>query len=150
MGVARDLLEGGKPNLYFYIKTKWTAEELKKILEDNVKVIRANNTETENQKQVIATSKLDSDYYLVPFKDIEIGFDYRMFLNKRTVLQVARKIYPRCKRRVVIWEMVKSKISRIFTPVLARECGEALLVTLAYMELRQQWIDNNTMTNKMK
>lgn len=35
MGIARDLLEGGKPNLYFYVKVNKSAQELKKYLEKN-------------------------------------------------------------------------------------------------------------------
>lgn len=38
MGIARDLLEGGKPNLYFYVKVDMTAKQLKQRLEDNSKL----------------------------------------------------------------------------------------------------------------
>lgn len=35
MGIARDLLEGGKPNLYFYVSINMSAAELKNYLEIN-------------------------------------------------------------------------------------------------------------------
>ena len=35
MGIARDLLEGGKPNLFFYVKTDMSGLELKNYLEAN-------------------------------------------------------------------------------------------------------------------
>jgi len=92
---------------------------------------------------VISTSKLDSAYYLVPFSDIEIDYNYRMFVDRRKSFRVHRKLYPRCKRRVEFWDKTKSKLSRTFHPIFVRECGEALLVTLAYMELRQNWADTH-------
>lgn len=47
MGIARDLLEGGKPNLYFYVKVNMSAQELKAYLENNsrlaIRVSQARN-----------------------------------------------------------------------------------------------------------
>lgn len=144
LGLARDLLEGGKPNLYFYVRTNCTAAELQKKLEENVRVTQANNKgkSAEEKKTVISTSKLDSDYYLIPFENIEIDFYYRLFVDRRTALKVHRKLHPRCGRLTEFWDKAKEKNARIWKPVLVRECGEALLVTLAYLELRWEWLQS--------
>jgi hypothetical protein len=61
-----------------------------------------------------------------------------MFLDRKKSLRIHRKLYPRCKKIIELWDKLKDKVSRIFNPVFVRECGEALLVTLAYMELRKK------------
>ena len=43
---------------------------------------------------------------------------------------------------IELWDKTKNKVSHIFNPVLVRECGEALLVTIAYMEMRDEWIES--------
>jgi alpha-glucosidase (family GH31 glycosyl hydrolase) len=85
---------------------------------------------------------------LIPFADIEIDYGYRMFVDRKKAYRVNRKLYPRCKRRVELWDKTKAKLSAVFKPVLVRECGEALLTTLSYMELRQEWV--NSQQGKMK
>lgn len=140
-GLARDLLEGGKPNLYFFVKTECTAEELKVKLQENVK-----NTEFEdeagNEKTVIDAGKLSSDYYLVPFEEIAIDYDYRLHMNRRDAIRVRRKLSPRCSWLAQTWDIAKEWTARICKPEIKRECGEALLVTLAYMEICPQWRDS--------
>ncbi len=137
LGLARDLLEGGKPNLYFFIMTHCTAAELQKKLEENVRVTK--ETSDGGKKQVISTSKLESDYYLIPFEKIEIDYDYHLFADRRTALKVHRKLHPRCSLPAELWDRCKEAVARKCRPVLVRECGEALLVTLAYLELRWAW-----------
>lgn len=137
LGIARDLLEGGKPNLYFYLQTKADAEELKKKLEENVRITPKDNVgKPEAQKrQVISSSKLDSDYYLVPRKAIEIDYNYRLYVNRQNSLKIHRKLHPRCTRITQWWDSVQENFARVFKPVLKRECGEALLATLAFFRL---------------
>lgn len=141
LGLARDLLEGGKPNLYFYVQTNCTAAELKEKIERNSRVVQADNIgkSKEEKRKVIATSKLDSAYYLVRFSDIEIDYQYRMFLNRKKAYRVYRRLHPRCEKRKELWDKMKHNVARTLHPVMVRECGEALLVTIAYMELRQSW-----------
>lgn len=145
LGLARDLLEGGKPNLYFYVKTKCKAEALRKMIEENVKITNEDNEgkDKKDQKKVISTSKLDSDYYLVPFGDINIDFYYRMFLDRKVALKVHRKLHPRCSKFAEWWDKFKEKCGLTFNTTLVRECGEALLVTIAYLELRWDWYIKN-------
>lgn len=136
LGIARDLLEGGKPNLYFYIRCKKTAAQLRKLLESNVAITDKNNAEG---RPVIAASKLDSDYYLMPFDQIAINFNYCMFAGRKNILRVHRKVKKRCGWLAETWDLTKETVNSIVRPTLKRECGEALLVTLAYMEMCDRW-----------
>jgi len=136
LGLARDLLEGGKPNLYFFIRCKKTAAELRKLLEDNVAITDKNHPEG---RPVIAASKLDSDYYLMPFDQIAINFNYCMFAKRRDILRVHRKVQDRCGWLAEKWDLTKEIVNGIVRPTLKRECGEALLVTLSYMEMSDRW-----------
>lgn len=166
LGLARDLLEGGKPNLYFYVKVNLSAEELKEKLEQNVtKTVRELEEQTKQEKTTgektpksrdekdlpaISASKLDSDYYLVSFFDIAIDFNYRLFLNRRTALKIKRKQAPRCKKIVAWWDSIKTFTAKTFKPILVRECGEALLVTLSFLELRWDWYQKNVLNKESK
>lgn len=141
LGLARDLLEGGKPNLYFYVKINCSAKELKEKLENNVTVTHQSNSELkkEERKPVIEKSKLESDYYLVKFSNVAIDFYYRLFLDRKKAYKVHRKLEPRYNRFTVLWDRFKEKCALTFRPILVRECGEALLVTIAFLELRWKW-----------
>ena len=136
LGIARDLLEGGKPNMYFYLTTKHTAEDLKKLLEKN-----AARTVSENGINPLQTSKLSSDYYLIPYEDIRVNFNYAMKVDRRSALWVRRRIHPRDSRLHSFIEAFHHRTGRIFNPILTRECGEALLVTVAFLELCKERID---------
>lgn len=140
LGIARDLLEGGKPNLYFFIRCKKTAAQLQELLESNVKITDKANAEG---RPVIAASKLDSDYYLMPFDAIAIDFDYCMFAKRRDILRVHRKVAERCGWPAEAWDRIRETVNRIVRPTLKRECGEALLVTLSYMEMSDRWREEN-------
>lgn len=133
LGLARDLLEGGKPNLYFYVTTKYTARELAQRLKDN-----AGTTDPE---RALKTDKLDSDYYLVPFRDIKVNFRYVLKLNRKTSYWVHRRVSPRSSRKKCFLDKARRFFAKRFNPTLERECGEALLVTLSYLELCKDRID---------
>ncbi|MBQ3491870.1 MAG: hypothetical protein IJA74_04910 [Oscillospiraceae bacterium] len=141
LGLARDLLEGGKPNLYFFVRTTCGADELLDRLEHNVKVTHESNALLpENARtKVISTSKLDSDYYLIPFEDVKIDFGYCLHADRRRILRVRRKFTSRCNPFKVAWDRTATAINRAVRPILKRECGEALLVTLSYMEMCPRW-----------
>lgn len=128
LGLARDLLEGGKPNMYFYVITKYTAAELAQKLE-----VCAGKTDD----AALQTEKLTSDYYLIPFADIQISYHYTLKINRKKCYKIQRRVRPRSGRLVCFWDRTKYKIAKTVNPVLVRECGEALLVTLSYLELCQ-------------
>ena len=134
LGLARDLLEGGKPNLYFFLRTTHTAKKLLALLEENVQ-----RTEQEGDKPVIAISKLHSDYYLIPFDQVQVDFGYCLYADRRQILRVRRKFTSRCNPFTVAWDRTCAKVNRVVRPVMKRECGEALLVTMSYMEMCPRW-----------
>lgn len=61
MGIARDLLEGGKPNLYFYVKVDMSAAELKQYLETNSQ-LAARVSEARNQLSHGVAHSTHNDY----------------------------------------------------------------------------------------
>lgn len=136
LGIARDLLEGGKPNMYFYLTTKHTGKELQNLLEEN-----AARTQTENGIKPLQTSKLSSDYYLIPYEDIRVNFNYAMKVDRRTSLWIRRRIHPRDTRFHSLCDRLRHSIGTVVAPQLMRECGEALLVTVAFLELCKGRID---------
>ncbi len=133
LGIARDLLEGGKPNLYFFVETLCTAGQLAEKLRET-----AQNDEA---KTALDSGKLDSDYYLVKFSDIQINYNYVMNLDRKKAIKISRKVYPRVPKRIYVWDVVKHRVARTFAPQLRRECGEALLVTISYLELCKERIE---------
>ncbi len=133
LGLARDLLEGGKPNLYFYVTTHDTAKDLLDKLRDYAK-----NADTDT---ALSSGKLTSDYYLVPFDAIKIDYTYSLHMDKKKAIRVPRRLYPRLSRRVEIKDTLKYKAAKLVQPTLKRECGEALLATISYLELCRDRID---------
>ncbi len=127
LGIARDLLEGGKPNLYFFVETNHTAAAFAQKLRTAAK--------NDDEETALGTGKLTSDYYLVKFSDIAINYHYVMDLDRKEAIKIERRVCPRVSRRTYAWDVVKTFFARTFVPRLRRECGEALLVTIAYMEL---------------
>lgn len=148
LGLARDLLEGGKPNLYFYVVIDCSAEQLAQKLEHNaskaktkkdkngkVKKNENDKAKTEEKEIYLATDKLVSDYYLVPFKDLRINYHYVLKTNRRKIIKVYRKVSPRKCGILHFADKAKYAFLKIVKPTFKRECGEALLVTLSYLEL---------------
>ena len=127
LGLARDLLEGGKPNLYFVVTMKHDAKQLLELL-------RKNAAETD-PKKALKTEKLISDYYLIDFNDMKFGFQYQLKLRRDKIYKVDRLVYPRVSKRKARAKRFSYKFVKYFDKYLQHECGEALLVTFAYLEL---------------
>lgn len=131
LGIARDLLEGGKPNFYFYIETVFGADELCERLRQS-----AMNT----GKGALSKQKLSSDYYIVPFDDLKIDFQYALTLNRANCYWPRRHIYPRSNWARSAVSAIRHKVLLNVKPKFTRECGEALLVTISYLELCRERI----------
>lgn len=127
LGLARDLLEGGKPNLYFVVTMNYDS---KKLLE----VLRKTSAETD-PKKALKTEKLASDYYLIDFNDMKFGFQYQLKLLRKKIYKVDRLVYPRVSKRKERAKRFSYNFVKCFDKYLQHECGEALLVTFAYLEL---------------
>ena len=111
---------------------------------DALKLLAKNASTTVKQLSGISplkTGKLSSKYYLIDYKDIRIDFEYGLKVLRKKVVKVPRIVYPRCNRLKQFIDNFGYKISSIFNKYLAYDCGEALLVTLSYLELCQQRID---------
>lgn len=133
LGVARDLVEGGKPNLYFYIVVNLTAKELRKHIQEFS--ARDSKREVGNQTTKPLTSdKLDSDYYLVRYADMYVDFDYALNIKYKNTLWVRRALRPRATGLYVLWDIASHFAGYSSRFKYRREVGDALLGCLAYLE----------------
>ena len=148
LGLARDLLEGGKPNLYFYVVLKESSDEVLKKLKVNSSVAVSKKTsklicldpQLEPKTKPLKSGKLSSQYFLINYKDVKIDFDYTLKVLRKKVKRVPRIVYPRCSRCEEGRDKFKYALSSIFNRYLEYEVGEALLVTLSYLEMCQHRI----------
>lgn len=137
LGLARDLLEGGKPNLYFSVTVNYTKDEFVKLLAKNA----STTVKQPSGISPLKTGKLSSKYYLIDYKDIRIDFEYGLKVLRKKVVKVPRVVYPRCSKFAEFKDMFGYKLSSLFNKYLEYDCGEALLVTLSYLELCQPRIE---------
>lgn len=126
MGIARDVLEGGKPNLFFSVTVKYTARELLEKLRENAAQIG---------KNAIKREKLAAEYYLVPFDKMKFTFNYEMKLKLSEIYRVDRWVAPRIHPFKVWIRRSATKLHDTLRRYTNHECGEALLVCYAYLEL---------------
>ncbi len=127
LGLARDLLEGGKPNLFFVVTMNYNAQEL-------LAVLRKNAASTD-EKTALKTEKLASDYYLMHYDDIKIDFTYSLKIRRKVVYPVDRLVYPRVSKAKERAKKFRYKAVWMFDKHLLHECGEALLVCFSYLQL---------------
>lgn len=154
MGIARDLLEGGKPNMYFYVLVDKTRDELAQYLQDKAKraselpyaakqkakaKAKANETDKNDDPiddalPKVTADKLGSDYYLIHHSDIKIDYDYALKVKARKIVRVKRRYYPRVSKRKQRADGRGYRMRRAFDKSLKRECGEALLACLFFSD----------------
>ena len=135
LGIARDLLEGGKPNMYFYVTVKMTAEELDKYLEKKSKEASSNDENLDRSELPdLSNDKLDSDYYLVPYEDFVINYKYDLKLKARNIIFVKRLYAPRVKKITSAFDGGYYRHKYRVHGCIKHECGEALLACLYYAE----------------
>lgn len=138
LGIARDLLEGGKPNMYFYVIAKYTADELAEILQNKSKkfaVTALFGQKPDEALPSLTTDKLDSDFYLIDMKDIFIDYGYSLKVKARKIKRVKREYYPRVGRLTQATDGFGFRCLRAFNGSLKRECGEALLACMYYANI---------------
>lgn len=150
MGLARDLLEGGKPNMYFYVTVDKPAEELAKLLNDRAKhasfvgssdekiMKKAKKRGMQPEKKPepqLTREKLDSAFYLARYSDININYKYELKLKARDVIRLHRRHAPRVSRGVGATDGFGYRLKRAFGGSIKRECGEALLACLYFADV---------------
>ena len=136
MGIARDLVEGGKPNFYFYIVLNKDAKDAKKIIEKASAISEFKNERKaeDKDKKAISRSKLDSFYYFVRYEDIFVDFKEKINIRNRHTIWVRRKL-----PRHFCW--IASFGNLLFYHLfekhffMKKQAGDALLASLAYLEL---------------
>lgn len=145
LGISRDLLEGGKPNMYFYVVVNCTGEELAERLEEAARP----------DDSMVKEENLDRKYYVYPLDKIAIDYNYIMDMD----LKYARRVYRRrdsekenldslkglAKERHNRAKMrYRTKVKKIYE----KECGEAFLGCLSYYELCKDRIQKEQMELK--
>lgn len=128
MGLARDLLEGGKPNMYFIVKSNDTAVELtRKIQRYSSYVEKDKNCE---ERVPLKESKLNNQFYFIPYSDIRLTFDYEFTMKKESTIVLKRDFAPRNPK-------ASSNTDEIthLKKNMKKECGQALLCSLSYLEI---------------
>lgn len=160
MGIARDLLEGGKPNMYFYVTVNMDSDAFVEFLENKcqkacVKAVEQENAERARRKAgkpadgdgddggeklpKLTWDKLDSDYYLIDYADIKIDYDYVLGVDTEKLKSVRRKYNYNDSKRALAGGKVKRKRPRGKT--LKKECGEAFLACLYFADACSERID---------
>lgn len=174
LGLARDLIEGGKPNMYFYIALNVTAAELKAVMEQRAKdaaesvpkkrrsgksavpaVCRQAEENAGEQKKrkneplpSLEESKLERELYLVKFDDIGVDFGYSTKLDPRNTERVRFRFYPCVNKFKAALDGAGFALRRAFNVKIKKECGEALLTCLYYAEVCRKRICGRTGLNK--
>lgn len=174
LGLARDLIEGGKPNMYFYIALNVTAAELKAVMEQRAKdaaesvpkkrrsgksavpaVCRQAEENAGEQKKrkneplpSLEKSKLERDLYLVKFDDIGVDFGYSAKLDPRNTERVRFRFYPCVNKFKAALDGAGFALRRAFNVKIKKECGEALLTCLYYAEVCRKRICGRTGLSK--
>lgn len=131
MGIARDLLEGGKPNAYFYVVANMTARELQTFIQDKFRTSSELGAK-EKISPSVTLDKLESEYYLIKYEDIFVDYDYALEIKARKILRIKRKYCPRVSRTVQRCEGAKYRFKKAFDGSIKRGCGDALLACMYY------------------
>lgn len=144
-GIARDLLEGGKPNMYFFVVVNKSAKELARAIEQSVRdkamsIACPQKANVKAGKIDLSNDKMDSDYYLINRDDMRIDYDYRLCVRMRDIIKVRKKVYPRVSRA----HENAFKLKQSLMHKLNKECGEALLACLYYYDACGDRINTET------
>lgn len=134
MGIARDMLEGGKPNLYFYVIVKYDAATLVRKLQEY-----ASFTSAVGKRKPLRNEKIQgSHWYLVKHDEINVDYHYKMVMP-RSSYTIKRRVWNRCWFPAVKPNWI---FHRYLTPYYFRrkEIGEALLACFAYYEVLEDKI----------
>ena len=147
MGIARDLLEGGKPNMYFYVLVDKSRDEMAEFLQNKSKRASAlpYSEKCKGKSKAVARSadealpkvtadKLGSDYYLIHHTDIKIDYDYALKVKARSIVRVKRRYAPRVSKHKQRADGRGYRWRRRLNMSIKRDCGEALLACLFFSD----------------
>ncbi|MEE1005929.1 MAG: sugar kinase [Acutalibacteraceae bacterium] len=135
LGLARDLLEGGKPNLYFAVTLNIDAKTLKSRMEE----MASKKADIEKNISQLENSKLKSHFYLIKKEEVKIDYNYIMTLKRkgrnRDWYHVNRIKRPRSNIVKCTLNSARHFFYWIFQSTYQRECSEAFMVSIAYMQI---------------
>lgn len=148
LGIARDLLEGGKPNIYLYVTVDMTAVQLQQFLQDKAqraceRCVGANEHKGELLPK-FTYDKLDSDYYLIPYEALTVNYNYELSVPARNTLYVKRRYAPMVTKRTERLSGAEWRRLARTNGQLKRECGEALLACLYYADVCRNPLNEET------
>ena len=144
-GLSRDLLEGGKPNLYFYVIADMNAKELQKYMEKKAMLGAKGSGKN---LPALSKDKLESDFYLVDYRKIAVDFGYQLKLNARDILRIKRKYAPCVSRLRELFDGTAFRLRRMLGLSVCKECGEALLACMYYADLCKARLRREAETRK--
>ena len=130
LGIARDLLEGGKPNIYFYAVSKHRSCEFLKLLESKAKKFADGVTSEILPK--LTDDKLESEFYLIKGNEIILDYTYALKVKARHIMRVKRKFAPQVNALKSAFDGSAHRQRKAFNANYKRQCGEALLSCLYF------------------
>ena len=145
LGIARDLLEGGKPNMYFYVTVNMTAKQLDEFLEQKAQDASSDDDNLDRSTlPELSSDKLDSDYYLIRYKDFAIDYRYNLKVKARDMIFVKRLYAPYVSKIASALDGSYYRHKCRVNGSIKRECGEALLSCLYYAETCKDRLEKET------
>ena len=147
LGISRDLTEGGKPNMYFYIIVNCDHIKLKEVLENAAK--EANNRSDSANKKPVELKNLKRSYYLCDINNISVNYNYIMKLNNKIAVAVNR-----AKKDCLFNKLKFGFKERFVMHNMEKECGESFIGCLAFYEIcckrieKQLNLSNGTNANE--
>jgi len=135
MGLARDLLEGGKPNLYFYVVADMDSTEFEKFLYGKYQAAAKGKGNRDGDLPVVTKEKMDSAYYLIDGRDVRFDYDYAVKLKAKKMTRIKHKFRPRTNAFGEAFEGFGYRLKRAFGGSIKKECGEAFLACMYFGEL---------------
>ena len=125
LGFERDLLEGGKPNVYFYVVVDMNHLQLKEVIENH------GRTSTELKK-----TDLERNYYLYPLEECFAITD-KLVLGMN--LNQAIRLYR--AKDGELWTRFKMIMIQGWSAFYKKECGESFLGCLSFYQMCKERID---------
>jgi hypothetical protein len=126
LGFERDLLEGGKPNVYFYVIVDMDHLQLKEVLEKNGRI----------PNLIKKPEDLKRKYYLYPFEECFAITDDMVLAMK---MDRAIRLYRTDDK--IHWTKFKMLLRKCGDGLYKKECGESFLGCLSFYQMCKDRID---------
>lgn len=180
LGISRDLVEGGKPNMYFYVVVNMNHNELKDHLCMRAETDPSEDNDDDKTAGLVKSDNIAKKLYLYPIKDINANFNYIMKMdmtvakrvcrhrkyklaNAHTIGEVFKYIlwnseeylkYISAEAKMMYRETVRETCA-LFNEdthkgLYVKECGEAFLGCMAFYRMCRERIEKDYNDDKHK